>query len=83
MQRLQAFKYELMPSADQQRLMRRFAGACRYVYNWRLALQQKERFEQRARRLGYAGLCKELTAWRTGAETPWLKDSPCIRYSRR
>jgi putative transposase len=75
MQRLQAFKYELMPSADQQRRMRRFAGSCRYVYNRGLALQ-KERFEQGKKRLRYAGLCKELTAWRNGVETPWLKDSP-------
>ena len=22
-----------------------------------------------------AGLCKELTAWRNGSETPWLKDA--------
>ncbi|MFK8773679.1 helix-turn-helix domain-containing protein, partial [Aeromonas caviae] len=29
MQRLQAFKFELMPDGQQQRLMRRFAGSCR------------------------------------------------------
>ena len=33
MQRLQAYKYELMPTGNQQRDMRRFAGACRFVYN--------------------------------------------------
>ena len=33
MQRLQAFKYELMPTGEQQRNMRRFAGACRFVFN--------------------------------------------------
>jgi putative transposase len=76
MQRLQAFKYELMPNGDQQRRMRRFAGSCRYVFNRALALQ-KERFEQGERRLGYAGLCRQLTAWRNGGKTPWLKDSPC------
>ncbi|MFC3606556.1 helix-turn-helix domain-containing protein [Stutzerimonas tarimensis] len=31
MQRLQAFKYELMPTGEQQ--MRRFAGSCRFVFN--------------------------------------------------
>ena len=45
MQRLQAFKYELMPSGEQQRQMRRFSGACRFVYNKALALQ-KARYEQ-------------------------------------
>jgi putative transposase len=75
MQRLQAFKYELMPNGDQQRQMRRFAGSCRYVFNRTLALQ-KERFEQGEMKFGYAGLCKQLTEWRNGLETPWLKDSP-------
>ena len=75
MQRLQAFKYELMPTGEQQRQMRRFAGSCRFVFNKALALQ-KERFDRGEKKLGYAGLCKELTAWRNGAETLWLADAP-------
>ncbi|HHF0343324.1 TPA: RNA-guided endonuclease InsQ/TnpB family protein [Pseudomonas aeruginosa] len=75
MQRLQAFKYELMPTGEQQRQMRRFAGSCRFVFNKALALQ-KERYEQGEKKLAYAGLCKKLTAWRNGPETPWLKDAP-------
>ena len=75
MQRNQAFKYELMPNGQQQRQMRRFAGACRFVFNKALALQ-KERYARGEKKLGYAGLCKELTAWRNGAETPWLSDAP-------
>ena len=75
MQRLQAFKFELMPTGEQQRDMRRFAGSCRFVFNKALALQ-KARYEQGEKKLGYAGLCKELTAWRNGTDTPWLADSP-------
>jgi len=75
MQRLQAFKYELMPTGEQQRLMRRFAGSCRFVFNKALALQ-KERYERGEKKLGYAGLCKLLTDWRNGAETAWLADAP-------
>ncbi len=55
--------------------MRRFAGACRFVYNKALALQ-KERFEGGEEKLGYAGLCKLLTEWRNSAETAWLAESP-------
>jgi len=55
--------------------MRRFAGSCRFVYNKALALQ-KERFERGEKKLGYAGLCKGLTEWRNGVETPWLADAP-------
>ena len=54
MQRLQAFKYELMPTGEQQRQMRRFAGSCRFVFNKALALQ-KARHEQGDKKLGYAG----------------------------
>lgn len=75
MQRLQAFKYELMPTCEQERNMRRFAGSCRFVFNRALALQ-KERYEQGEEKLGYAGLCKLLTEWRNGPETPWLADAP-------
>lgn len=64
-----------MPSGEQQRQMRRFAGSCRFVFNKALALQ-KERYEQGEKKLGYAGLCKALTGWRNGPETPWLKDAP-------
>ena len=55
--------------------MRRFAGSCRFVFNHALALQQ-ERYAQGEKKLGYAGLCKQLTAWRNRPETAWLADAP-------
>ncbi len=55
--------------------MRCFAGSCRFVYNKALALQ-KERYERGEKKLGYAGLCKQLTEWRNGTQTPWLADAP-------
>ncbi len=75
MKRLQAFKFELMPTGEQQRQMRRFSGSCRYVFNKALAMQ-KTLYENGEKKLGYAGLCKTLTEWRTSAETPWLADAP-------
>jgi putative transposase len=75
MLRLQAFKYELIPNGRQERLMRRFAGSCRYVYNKALVLQ-KERHEKGGKKLGYAGLCRLLTEWRHSEETAWLADAP-------
>ncbi|WP_423758253.1 RNA-guided endonuclease InsQ/TnpB family protein [Burkholderia sp. NLJ2] len=75
MQRHQAFKYELMPTGEQQRQMRRFAGACRFVFNKALALQ-KERYERGEKKLGYAALCRLITDWRNSQQTPWLKDAP-------
>jgi putative transposase len=75
MQRLQAFKYELMLNGQQHRDMRRFAGSCRFVFNKALAMQ-KARYEAGEKKLGYAGLCSLLTEWRKSTETPWLKDAP-------
>lgn len=75
MQRLQAFKFELMPNGEQQHNMRRFAGSCRFVFNKALALQ-KAHFEAGGKFIGYVALAKELTAWRNGTETPWLKEAP-------
>jgi len=75
MKRQQAFKYELMPTSEQQRQMRRFAGSCRFVFNQALALR-KACHEQGESRLGYAGLCQRLTEWRHRPETAWLADAP-------
>ena len=75
MQRLQAYKYELMPDGQQERQMRRFAGACRFVFNKALALQQ-ERHERGEKKLGYADLCKALTEWKAQPETRWLNETP-------
>jgi putative transposase len=74
MERLQAFRYELMPNGEHMRNMRRLAGACRFVYNQALALQI-ERHKQGLKKLCYADLCKLLTGWRNNCETAWLTDS--------
>lgn len=81
MQRLKAFKYELMPTGEQQRQMRRFAGSCRFVFNQALALQQANR-DAGGTFIGYVAMAKQLTDWRNGAflpsgqPAPWLKDAP-------
>lgn len=75
MQRRQAFNYELRPDGQQARQMARFAGACRCVYNKGLALQ-KANHEVGGKFIGYVAMAKQLTAWRNGSETPWLKDAP-------
>lgn len=75
MQRLQAFKFELMPTGEQQRKMRQFAGACRFVYNRTLALQ-KETYEAGGKYISKFSVGKYLTQWRNSADTPWLSDAP-------
>jgi len=75
MQRLQAFKFELMPTGEQQRDIRGFCGSCRFVFNKGLALQ-KARHASGDKKLGYAGLCKLLVAWKAIPQTGWLSDTP-------
>lgn len=75
MKRLQAYKYELQPNGEQQRLMRRFAGSCRFVFNKGLAMQ-KANHEAGEKFIGYVAMAKHLTAWRHSAETDWLSDAP-------
>jgi len=75
MKRLQAYKYELQPNGEQQRLMRRFAGSCRFVFNKGLAMQ-KANHEAGEKFIGYVVMAKHLTAWRNSAETGWLSDAP-------
>lgn len=74
MLRLQAYKFRLKPTRRAADQFRRFAGCCRYAYNRALALNE-ERRARGEKRLGYAGLCKELTAWRNDPETAWLAES--------
>jgi putative transposase len=64
-----------MPTGEQQRAMRQFAGACRFVYNKALALQ-KENHAAGEKSIGYVDMAKRLTQWRNSEETPWLKDAP-------
>lgn len=75
MQRLQAFKYELMPNGETQRQLRRFAGSCRFVYNKALALQ-KETHEAGGKHSNYVAMAAWLPVWKREEGQEWLKDAP-------
>lgn len=72
-----SFGYKLAPTADQEILMRRFAGVVRVVYN--VAYQQRHEWWRQYRRntgkrISFAGQCKELTELR--AEFDWIASVP-------
>jgi putative transposase len=71
MQILCAYKFELMPTGEQARNMRRFAGACRFVFNKALALQN-ENCRNGGKFIGYVPMAKHLTAWRNSVDAPWM-----------
>ena len=73
MQWFQAFKYELMPSEEQQRAMLRFAGSCRFVYNKALALQNAKH-KAGNKFISYNEMANLLPDWKY--EFEWLGESP-------
>ncbi|HGJ5856464.1 RNA-guided endonuclease InsQ/TnpB family protein [Arsenophonus nasoniae] len=75
MKLLQAFKFQLRPNSQQERDMRRFAGACRFVFNRALALQN-ENHEIGNKYIPYTKMTSWLIEWKSDPETQWLKESP-------
>ncbi|MEO7159204.1 MAG: transposase [Polaromonas sp.] len=73
MKRLQAFKFELMPNGEQQRDMRRFAGARRFVFNKALDIQ-KANHAAGGKFIAYVDMANRLPEWKK--EFEWLKESP-------
>jgi putative transposase len=75
MKRRQAYTFQLKTNGAQERAMRRYAGACRFVFNRALA-EQKERYERGEKKLGYAALCASLASWKDESGLAWLRDAP-------
>ena len=73
MNRLQTFKFELMPDGEQQRDMRRFAGARRFVYNKALEIQ-KTNYAAGGKFIGYVSMANRIAEWKK--EFEWLRQSP-------
>ena len=76
MQRFQAYQFELMPNGQQQRNMRRFAGACRFVFNKSLAWQKEQYASDPTIRFSYTVLANLLPLWKQDPNLAWLKESP-------
>ena len=73
MERLQAYKFRIHPTADQEQAMVQIAGCCRLVYN--LGLEQRSLFYRRGvRSFSYLSQANEMPALK--AEFPFLKIAP-------
>lgn len=84
MERLQAYRYRLVPTAAQNTLFRRTAGSCRWVYNWGLAERHRVWDEER-RSLGYTEQANRLPELKRAPETVWLAEVPshCLQQALR
>ncbi len=73
MKQKRAYRYRFYPTAQQQQILARTFGCCRYVYNW--ALQQKTNaYYQRGERLYYYDLSIGLTNLKKQDTTHWLNE---------
>src|SRR5437879_2135836 len=73
MKQKRAFKYRIYPTPEQQHMLARTFGCCRFVYNW--ALRKKtDAYYNEQQRLYYKDLSTMLTELKKQEGTQWLND---------
>lgn len=79
-----AYKFRLYPNGEQENLILRTFGCCRFVFNHYLALR-KDTYEQRGETLDYCTCAKDMTVLKQQEETLWLKevDATALQSSLR
>lgn len=70
---IKSFKIRLYPTQDQEQLMWKHIGCCRYIWNYMLALQ-KQRYENGEKYLSAFDMCNQLKPLKTDGEHSWLYD---------
>jgi putative transposase len=68
------YRFQMRPTAEQEQILSRFAGARRWVWNWGLA-RTKAYYAEYGKGIGRIALSAELTALKTQPDTAWLKDA--------
>lgn len=79
-----SYKFRLYPNREQENLILRTFGCCRFVFNHYLALR-KETYEQTGETLNYYACAKDMTGLKQQEETLWLKevDATALQSSLR
>jgi putative transposase len=67
------YRFRLEPTTEQERHLRRFAGARRFIWNWALE-QRQEHYRRTGKTLSAKELSARLTAIKDEAETAWLQE---------
>ena len=68
-----SFKIRLYPTTEQEQKMWQHIGACRYIWNYMLALQQ-QRYQNGEKHLSRFDMIKYLTPLKKQEEYSWLKE---------
>ena len=72
---LKAYKYKIKPNTQQEELLQKFFGCCRFIYNWGLN-KKTSAFKEHGEKVSYVELARELTTLKQQEEHQWLKEAP-------
>ena len=81
----QGFLFKLRPNGRQTRLMSRFAGCCRFVYNKGLSWTKEQYENKTGKHPSYKNLSALLPEWKKDPEMLWLSEcySQCLQQSMK
>lgn len=77
MQIKKAFKFRMYPTPEQATMIRKSAGACRWVYNYALA-KMDTAYKNDGTKININEISKELPLLKKAEETSFLKEVPSI-----
>lgn len=63
----------IFPTEEQEKIIWKHIGACRFIWNWSLEKQIQE-YNLNKRRIGHTKICKELTQLKSTEEFSWLNE---------
>lgn len=70
---MKTYKIRLFPTEEQEALMWKHIGCCRFIWNWGLDIQQKE-YAENGKKLSCFDLIKRLTPLKKEEKYTWLNE---------
>ena len=78
---IKSFKVRLYPTEEQEQLMWKHVGACRYIYNYMLE-KQEELYKAGEKHLSHFDMIKLLTPLKNDGEYDWLNEISCVSLQK-
>ena len=78
---IKSFKVRLYPTKEQEQLMWKHVGACRYIYNYMLE-KQEELHKAGEKHLSQFDMIKLLTPLKNDGEHDWLNEISCVSLQK-
>lgn len=70
---MKTYKIRLFPIEEQEKLMWKHVGSCRFIWNWGLKIQQEE-YEANGKKLSCFDLIKRITPLKKEEKYKWLNE---------